>query len=93
MTQPQRTIDREAWNALTPYGDPLECTVTVRPAGVYIEDGDGEVQVGAYALEDGVDLRVGDVQFIVQGRQVKVVQSHPPYPISRWTVLWEGELR
>jgi hypothetical protein len=85
-------IERPLWNVLCPSGDPIETTVTARPTVVEIESDDGRVQINVYAQEDGIDIRVHDLQVTVKGKRVTVMQQHPPYPIERWTLHWEGVL-
>lgn len=85
-------IDRALWNVLRPQGDPAEATVTVRASGVDIEGTDGDFFVSVAPHDDGIDVRVGDVQLVVKGKRLALMQLHPPYPIQRWTVLWEGNL-
>lgn len=93
MTPSTRTsIERALWNVLRPQGDPLETTVTVRPGSVDIDSADGLVEVAVYAHEDGVDVRVHDLQLFVKKQKVTLVQAHHPYPIERWTILWEGDM-
>lgn len=92
-----REMNREEWTALwyEMRGDDLDervkATVTSDPSSAAsIECGDGlaSVEVGVYA--DATDIRVGEVQLLVGRNRAALIVSHPPYPISRWTVLWEG---
>lgn len=88
----QTEIDRALWNVLRPKGDPVETRTTVRATGVDVEAVEGQAEVSVSVQDDGVDVRIAHVQVFVKGNHVSVVQSHPPYPISRWTILWEGDL-
>lgn len=85
-------INRALWNTLRPQGDPLPVTVRAAPTVTEIEDSDGLVNVSVSAYEDGVDVRIHDLQVIVKKQRVVVLQQHPPYPIQRWTILFEGEI-
>jgi hypothetical protein len=90
----QRTtvINREQWRAYSLSGDSVECKTTVRSGGVDIEDSEGKVEIIVITREDGVDVRVGDLQLVIKDRALALLQKHPPYPIKEWTVLFEGEL-
>lgn len=83
-------IGREAWRRLGPQGPRGGFVTTVRSESVNVETDGAYIEVHPH--EDGIDVRVEDVQFIVMGQRVIVVQKHPPYPIKRWTILWEGRL-
>jgi hypothetical protein len=85
-------IERALWNVLRPTGEPVEVAVSVRPGHINVESDDGRIEASISPLDDGVDARIGYVQLFVKGSRVALVQAHPPYPISRWTVLWEGNL-
>lgn len=84
-----RKITRDEWNSLNLLTAPVEIKTTVTET-VAIET--ESVDLYAAVCEDGVDVRVGDLQLIVKGQGVVLVQRHPPYPIEEWTVLWEGKL-
>lgn len=88
----RQRIDRPLWNVLSTNGDPVEQRVQVTAGAVDVEAADGSATTTVYLRDDGVDVRVGDLQLIVKKRRVALVQQHPPYPISEWTILWEGEM-
>lgn len=91
-----RTIDRDGWKQLcTEYGGDAkqsEGTTTMACGRINFSDTDGHHNVDLYPTEDGLDIRAYDVQVLVSRNRIAVVQHHTPYPIQRWTVLWEGEL-
>ena len=78
---------------MRPQGPDRPCTVTARPWGsVDIEDGDGLIEVTVLPHEDGVEVRVHELSFVVKGQSMAVLQAHGPYPLSRWTVHYEGRM-
>lgn len=85
-------INRLMYQYLTTEGDAVDCTVTSRKGSVDITSDGNSVAVEVYAREDGVDIRVHDLHFIVKKQSITVLQQHPPYPIAEWTVLWQGEM-
>jgi hypothetical protein len=87
-----REINREEWNEIRPRGETVDTRVTVLSTGVDIEDYDGLIQAGFSAHEDGVDIGIGDLQLVAKKNRIYLMRMHPPYPIERWTVLWEGDL-
>lgn len=91
MSEP-RMLNRDEWTALRPSGEEAEGTVRVRRGSVDFESDGGAIEASLSAYENGVDARVGYVQVFVKGTHVSVVQAHPPYPIMRWSLLWEGDL-
>lgn len=85
-----REIGREEWTQLWD-GEPLEIHAEFRTDHARLEFGDGVSGVDVSATANATDVRVMDVQILVGRHGIKVIQQHPPYPISRWTVLWEGD--
>lgn len=100
-----RELSRTEWQALRDEhcGRPIDVDVksTIRSGEspvVDIEFGDslGPVflsSVSVYAESDATDVRVGQIQLLVGRERVALVQSHPPYPVKRWTLLFEGVLQ
>lgn len=86
------SINRAFWDTLRTHGDPLPMVVRAAPAGVDVEEEDGANSATVYLRDDGIEIRVGDLQLVVKHQHVVLMQSHPPYPIQRWTVLWEGDM-
>jgi hypothetical protein len=88
-----RTIGRDEWRWMRPQGDVEPCTVTARTNGsVDIESGDGLIEVSVYPHGDGVEIRAHEMSLVLKRQSIAVIQSHPPYPISRWTVHYEGSM-
>jgi hypothetical protein len=85
-------VNRALWNVLRTQGDSVEITATVRHGSVHVEAMEEGIDAWIHAQDDGVDVRVHDVQLVVKGKRVTLIQAHPPYPIERWTILWEGDL-
>ena len=95
-----RELDRAEWTKLCEdiCGEEVDarCEAMIKSDGADLEFvwDYGNSDISAYVAKDATDVRVGKVQLLVgqRGAQAALVISHPPYPIERWTVLWEGKL-
>ena len=78
-------------------GDPeddITVEARVKPASVEMEfrDGDGVPStVDVHVTSAGTDVRVGLLQCLITPERLVVIVWHPPYPISRWTVIYDGK--
>lgn len=87
-----REIGRAEWRELVEKGEDVPVVATVRGSSVDIEGDEGRVEASLDAGTKGVDARIGHVQMFVARQQIVLVVAHPPYPIERWTVLYEGPM-
>jgi hypothetical protein len=99
-----RDIGRDEWNALcadlgTDSGGAFTSEARLAHDHASLEfrnDGVIASDVDTYVTEAATDIRVGDVQLIVggdgNGRRGALLVARGGFPISRWSVLWEGDL-
>lgn len=92
--QVPRTIGRPEWRELfSPETDHDASThLDVSPGHVGVEFESGHSRVDAYYCGEATDIRIGDLQFIVGRDRLSILRQHGPYPISEWTVVYDGAL-
>lgn len=93
----EHTLNRDEWQALCarvvgPPADDASTVIRSRPGSVDIDFEDGVSEVGVYFSPAATDIRIGDLQFLVGRDRLVVIRCHPPFPIKRWTVIYDGPL-
>lgn len=91
-TSDREVINRSLWSCYTTNGDQVETKTTARSGLIEIEDMEGLADITVHVTDDGIDIRVGDLELIVKGRRVALLQKHPPYPIKKWSIMFQGEI-
>lgn len=81
---------RERFNPEQNYD--ADTRIDSRPGRVTAEFEEGRSIVDVYFCDEATDIRVGDLQFVVGRDRLSVLRQHAPYPISNWTVVYDGPL-